>query len=79
MTFDGKPYYGNKPHFTSEPPNQWFEKGYFLFEGKVFPYQDDRSANYYHVGEPISIEAFLSFTEDQNIEIPEEFLKAMEL
>lgn len=79
MTFDGQPYYGNKPYFTVGIPNQWFEEGFFLFEGKIYKYRDDRSAAHYHVEQPgFSEEEFLAYAEQEKIEIPVAFLEAME-
>lgn len=78
MTFDGQPYYRNRPHFTVGHVDQWGEQGYFIFEGKIFNYTDDRKSGYYSANEtPFTPEEFIQTCKEDDIVIPPEFLSAL--
>ncbi len=67
-------FYLDCPHFSVGHVDQWGEQGYLLFEGKVYRYEEDRKNQCGSTDSPTVIEDFLTFAEEQQILIPDEFM-----
>ena len=67
-------FYLDCPHFTVGYVDQWGEQGYLLFEGKVYRYDEDIKNQCGLTDSPTAIEDFLTFAEQQQISIPDEFM-----
>ena len=70
-------YYANCPHFTVGRGDQWSENGYLLFEGTVYRYEEDRKEQCGTTTLPMSIEQFLDYADQQQIEVPDDFLNKL--
>lgn len=70
-------YYLDCAHFTVRHVDQWGERGYLLFEGKVYFYEEDRKDQCSTTRSPVTIKEFLAYAEEYQIPIPEDFLKKL--
>jgi hypothetical protein len=70
-------FYADCPHFTVGRVDQWGEHGYLLFEGKVYFYEEDRKDQCGRTCSPLTIREFLEYARNQQIPIPEDFLKRL--
>jgi hypothetical protein len=72
--FEGQIAYQDKPRFYKSRPDQWFEEGFFYFEGNFYLYADDRHDFNYSVKLVAqSISDFKTYCADRDIEIPDSF------
>jgi hypothetical protein len=62
------------PHFTVGRVDQWGESGYLMFDGNVYFYNEDRKNQCGTTTSPQTIDAFLIYANQNQIEIPDEFL-----
>lgn len=70
-------FYLDCPHFTVGQVDQWSERGYLLFEGKVYFYEVDRKDQRHTARSPVTVGEFLAYTEEQRIPVPEAFLEKL--
>jgi len=70
-------HYLSCPHFTIGRVDQWGENGYLLFEGNVYRYEEDRKEQCGTTTSPMSINDFLIYAKQQQITIPDEFMKVL--
>ncbi|MEP6848142.1 MAG: hypothetical protein ABI999_04745 [Acidobacteriota bacterium] len=70
-------WYLDCPHFTVGRVDQWGEQGYLLFERKVYWYDEDRKDQCGTTTSPMAISDFLAYAEQQQISIPDEFMKQL--
>jgi hypothetical protein len=70
-------FYLDCPHLTVGRVDQWGEQGYLLFEGKVYFYEEDRKNQCGTTDSPMSIKDFLTYADNLQISIPEDFLKKL--
>lgn len=70
-------FYLDCPHFTVGHVDQWGERGYLLFEGKVYFYEVDRKDQCAATRSPVTIKEFLAFAEERRIAVPEAFLEKL--
>ena len=70
-------FYLDCPHFTVGRVDQWGERGYLLFEGKVYSYEEDRKEQCGRTYSPTAIEEFLMEAERLQIAVPDEFLEKL--
>jgi hypothetical protein len=70
-------FYRDCPHFTVGRVDQWGEQGYLLFENKVYFYEEDRKNQCGSTNSPMTIKDFLTYAEQNQIPIPEDFLKKL--
>ena len=67
-------FYLDCPHFTVGPVDQWGEHGYLLFQNKVYSYDEDRKDQCGTTHSPMTITDFLTYAEQQQIVIPDDFM-----
>ena len=72
-------YYLDCPHFTVGRVDQWAEQGYLLFEGNVYWYEVDRKDQCANTRLPMKVEEFLTYAEERQISIPEDFTAKLRL
>ena len=65
--------YSKHPFFNVGRVDQWGEQGYFLYEGKVYFFIDDRHDGQYSIQTPRSPQDFLDFAKKKRISIPKDF------
>jgi hypothetical protein len=70
-------YYRDCPHFTIGRVDQWSERGFLLYEGKVYSYEEDRKEQTSDVYAPRTIGEFYELAEKMQIEIPADFLEKL--
>jgi hypothetical protein len=70
-------FYLDCPHFTIGHVDQWGESGFLLFEDKVYSYEEDRKNQCGTTHSPTTINDFLMYAEQQQISIPDDFLKKL--
>lgn len=70
-------YYGNCPHFTVGNADQWGENGYLLHEGKVYAYEEDRKEQCGRTHSPMSVQEFLIYAKNHQVDIPDDFKKLL--
>jgi hypothetical protein len=70
-------FYLDCPHFTVGHVDQWGEQGYLLFEDKVYSYEEDRKNQCGTTHSPTTIKDFLIHAEQQQISIPDDFMKRL--
>lgn len=70
-------HYLDYPHFTVGHVDQWGERGYLLYDGKVYWYEEDRKEQWSTTRSPVSIKEFLAVAEKTQLSIPEDFLRKL--
>ncbi|MGH7783254.1 MAG: hypothetical protein ACREO5_05375 [Candidatus Binatia bacterium] len=70
-------FYLNCPHFTVGHVDQWGEHGYLFYEDKVYSYDEDRKDQCGKTDSPMSINDFLIHAEQNQISIPDDFMKKL--
>jgi hypothetical protein len=70
-------FYLDCPHFTVGHVDQWGERGYLLFEGKVYFYEVDRKDQCHTARSPVTVGEFLKYAGNSQIQIPESFLEKL--
>jgi hypothetical protein len=70
-------WYLDCPHFTVGHVDQWSERGYLLFEHKVYFYEVDRKDQCSSTRSPMTIVDFLTYAREHRISIPDEFQKSL--
>ena len=70
-------FYLDCPHFTVGHVDQWGERGYLLFESKVYFYEVDRKDQCHTARSPVPIREFLAYAEERRLTIPEDFFKKL--
>jgi len=70
-------FYLDCPRFTVGHVDQWSERGYLLFGGKVYWYEIDRKEQCDSVRSPVSVEEFLDYAKKSELTVPESFLSAL--
>ncbi len=67
-------HYLQCPHFTIGRVDQWGECGYLLFENQVYFYEEDRKNQCGETHSPMSVDDFLAYADERQIEIPDDFM-----
>ena len=70
-------HYLDCPHFSVGRVDQWGEHGYLLYDGKVYSYEEDRKEQCGTTYSPMTITDFLAYGRQQQIEVPDDFLKEL--
>lgn len=70
-------HYLECPHFTVGRADQWGERGYLLFDGKVYSYEEDRKEQCGMTTSPVAIKDFLVYADKNQIAIPESFMEKL--
>ena len=66
-------FYLDHPHFTVGKVDQWGEEGYFLYDGLVYAYEENRKDQCGETHSPLAVRDFLAYAESRGLEIPEDF------
>ncbi|UKN01040.1 hypothetical protein K6119_15020 [Paracrocinitomix mangrovi] len=72
-------YYGDHPHFKVGKSNQFYQQGYFFYNGVFYFYEEDNHENTYVVSEVAeNLDDFIDYAEEADLEVPDRFWESVE-
>ena len=79
MSAEKRIFYADHPHFKVGKHNQFYQQGYFYYDGDFYFYDEDNHEGTYYTNIVASnMDDFADYMEEADLDIPDSFWDAVE-